>query len=142
MMPWVRIDCASSARRSGRKTRRGCRGFGSIESIGAEEAVSPGTGSGSGREGARVGSRALSPLPSALRGVSTLFMVQDLFRELNVTLRATGAGIVAENGLAEAWRLRQSDAAGNDGSKHLVAEELTQVRRYLAREVGAVVVHR
>src|ERR1035441_765147 len=111
--------------------RRGCRGFGSMESMGTEETVSPGTGSGGGWGGARVGRRALRPLPSALRGASTLFMVQDLFRELDVAFRATGAGIVSENGLTKAWRLREADAAGDNGAEDLVAEKVAKVGRHL-----------
>jgi len=57
-------------------------------------------------------------------------MVQNLFGELDIALSAPGTGIVAENGLAEAWRLREPDASWNDSTENLVAEKLTQIRRY------------
>ena len=70
-----------------------------------------------------------------------LFMVEDLFGELDVAFRAAGAGVVDEDGFAETGRFGQADAARDDGPEDLVAEELAEVGGHLAGEVGAVVVH-
>src|SRR5450432_326001 len=123
MMPLVRMDCASSANRSPWKTLRGCSGLGSMESIGTLSAVSSRAGAG-GVTGGRVGSKAPRPFPSALRVVSVLFMVEDLFCEFDVALCALRAGIVGEDRLSEARCLSQFDAAGDYGLEDLVPEEL------------------
>src|ERR1017187_2130088 len=71
--------------------------------------VGAGTGCG------RVGSSVPRPLPSALRGWSGLFMVQNLFRQLDVAFRAPRAGVIRQDWLAEARRFRQPYAPWNDG---------------------------
>ena len=48
----------------------------------------------------------------------------------------------ARYGHAVAWRFGQADIARNDGFKDLCAEEAAKVGGNLAREGGAVVVHR
>src|SRR5439155_13886288 len=88
--------------------------------------------SSTGRAGGRVGSNAPRPLPSTLRGFSILFMVQDLFCESDITFGALGAGIVADDGLAEAGGLGEPDTAGDYSAEHLIMEELFQVGSDLA----------
>src|SRR5205809_3621423 len=114
MIPLARIDCASSSSRSFCNSLRGCSGLGSMESMAAFEGVSSRTGGG-GATGGRVGSSAPRPLPSARRGFSDLFMIQNLFCEFDVALRAFGTRIVAQDGFAETGRLREPDAAWNHG---------------------------
>src|ERR1035441_8111254 len=142
MMPLARMDCASSDRRSLWNMRRGCSGLGSMLSIGmVSDASSFGAGEGTGWFVGRVGSRALRPLPSALRGFSVLFMVEDLFGQPDIAFGALGAGVVSKNGFAETGRLGQANAAGDDGGEDLVFEELSEIGRDLAGEVRAIVVH-
>ena len=90
---------------------------------------------------ARRGARS-SPLPSTLRGFSVLFMVENLFCELDVAFRAFGAGIVGENRLAETGRLGQANASRNYGFEDLISEELLQIGCDLPGQVGPVVEHR
>src|SRR5512140_988434 len=82
------------------------------------------------------------PLPSALRGLSGLFMVQNLFRQLDVAFRASGTGIVTQDRFAKAGGLRQTDAPWDHGLEELVLEEFLQIRCYLPGEVGSIVEHR
>jgi hypothetical protein len=92
--------------------------------------------------GFRVGRRALTPLPRALRGgFSALLMGEDLFGEFDVTFGSARAGVVGEDRFAETGRLGQADAAWNHRSKNLVPEELLKVGFHLAGQVGAVVEH-
>src|ERR1039457_1799338 len=144
MMPLARIDWASSPRRSGWKTRRGCRGFGSMSVMETGCGFSSRSAAGGWWRGAcvRVGSSVLMPLPSALRGLSGLFMVQNLLRQLDVAFRAPGTGIVAQDRFAEAGGFRQADAAGDHGPEDLVMEEFLQVRGHLTGEIRTVVEHR
>src|SRR5947209_7735096 len=112
-----------------------------MASILAFTGVSSGSGGGTATEG-RLGSRAPSPLPSALRGFSVLFMVQDLFCEFDVALRTFRTRIVAEDRFAETGGFGQPDAAWNDRPKYLVAEEFLEIRSHLAGEVRPVIEHR
>src|SRR5579871_621260 len=116
MMPLARMDCANSSSRSASNVRRGWRGFGSMESMAMVWAFSTGAGVG-GAVGGRVGSSAPSPLPSALRGFSVLFMIEDLFRELDVAFGAFRSGVVAQNRFPKAGSLRQPNASRDDGLK-------------------------
>src|ERR1017187_7316561 len=143
MMPFERIDCASSARRSAWKTRRGCIGFGSMEWMGTVCAAGSVTGSVEAGTGCgRVGSSAPRPLPSALRGLSGLFMIQNLFRQLDVAFRAPRAGVICQDWLAEARRFSKAYAPRNHGLEHQFAEELRQVGGHLPGEVVSVVEQR
>src|SRR5579883_746904 len=150
-MPLALIDCASSASRSAWKTRRGCCGLIWISSTDTVSAVSPGCGlasSGGSATGAaggacvRVESRAFRPLPSTLRGFSLLFMVEDLFRELNIAFSAFRARIVRNDRLSETRSLRQPHATRNHRRKHFGTEEFLQIVRDLPGQVGPVVKHR
>src|SRR6185369_15112947 len=99
------MDCASSSRRSFWKTRRGWRGLASMASIGTvRSAASTATGAGGGAC-VRLPSSVFMPLPSALRGFSVLFMVEDLFGESNVAFGAAGTGVIAQDRLTEAGGL-------------------------------------
>src|SRR5215813_13085352 len=82
-----------------------------------------------GCETCLVGRRAPRPLPSAFRGFScgVLFIIQNLFGELNVALSAAGAGIVHDDRLAKARSLGEPHTTRNDGLKDLVAKELLEV---------------
>src|ERR1035437_10428841 len=140
MMPLLRMDCARSARRSGWKARRGCSGFGSMESMGTVCAEESGAG-GAATACWRVGRSEPRPLPSALRGLSILFMVQDLFGQLDIALRAPRAGIISKDRLAETRCFRQANTSRNDGLEHLVAKKAGEVGGDLTGEVGAVVEH-
>src|SRR5579859_1310861 len=82
--------------------------------------------------GGRVGKSEPRPLPSALRGFSVLFMVQDLFSELDVTLSALRPGIIRQDGLSEAWCFSQANTPRNDCFENVIAEELFQIRGNLA----------
>src|SRR5437763_15152450 len=125
MIPLARIDWAGSSSRFFSNVRRGWSGFGSMRSIGTSVVCSGGVGAaGGGAAGVgRVGSSAPRPLPSALREVSGLFMVQNLFGELNVALGTAGSGVVGQDRLAEAGGLRQANAARNHRLENLVLEE-------------------
>jgi hypothetical protein len=89
----------------------------------------------------RVGRSAPIPLPSALRGCSGLFMVENLFGEFNIAFGPLGSGVIGQDRFAEAGRFREADTAGNDGAEDLVLEEVAEVGCHLARKVGAVVIH-
>src|SRR4051794_19131989 len=98
-MPFARTDCASSLRRSGWNTVRGCRGFRSIRSM--RTCCKPcgsvaGDDSGTSFSTGLAGSSADSPLPNALRLSGPLVMLQDLFRELDVALCAFGTNVVEQ----------------------------------------------
>src|SRR5947207_3031262 len=119
-MPLARMDWASSSRRSRENMRRGWSGLGSIRST-SRNCASSGTildsaavgvaaGAGGGGAWVRLARRALRPLPSTLRGFSALFMIQNLFCELNVAFGAFGAGVVAEDRFAEAGGFREANA--------------------------------
>ena len=88
----------------------------------------------------RAGIRALMPLPSALR-VSGLLMVEDLFCELDVALRAFRAWIIGENRLTETGRFGQANTAGDYGFEDLLSEKLFKVGCNLPRQVCSVVEH-
>lgn len=92
--------------------------------------------------GLRAGRSDPRPLPRTRRMFSGLFTVQDLLCQLNIALGAFGARVVGENRLAEAGRLGEFYAAWNDGFENLVLKEFAKVGGDLAREIGAVVVHR
>src|SRR5688572_19081482 len=107
MMPLDLIDCASSASLSAWKTRRGCSGLGSIESIGTVRAADSSAGCGAAGEAVLRGGRSEPrPLPSTLREVSVLLMVQDLLGKLDITFRALRAGVIGQNRLPEAGGFR------------------------------------
>src|SRR5579862_2528571 len=102
MMPWARIETASSSSLSGWNTVRGCRGLGLIASIGRVFGRGSRAGAGAIAEGTagalgggptwvgRTGKSAERPLPSALRGLSSaLFIGEDLLGEFNIALGAT-----------------------------------------------------
>src|SRR6516164_9004630 len=77
--------------------------------------------------GGRPGRSAPSPLPSTLRGLSTLFMIQNLFCQFDVTFRATRARVVVEYWFSETGSFSEPDASRNDGLKDLMAEEVFQI---------------
>src|SRR5260221_4040147 len=90
----------------------------------------------------RVGRRAESPLPNALRGLSgALFMGQDLLCQLNVALGAARAQIIRKNRLAKAGGLCQSNAARNYGLKDFLLKEFSQILLNLAGLGHPLVVH-
>src|SRR5690349_13381570 len=105
------MDWANSSKRSLWKARRGCKGFGSTESIPMWIAFSSRVGGGV--VGGRVGMREPSPLPSALRGFSSLFMVQNLFGEFDIAFGSPGTRIIPQNRFTEARRFRQANATRN-----------------------------
>jgi len=67
--------------------------------------------------------------------------VENFLCQANIAFCAARAGVIGEDRLAEAGCFGEADAPGNDGRKHSIAEKFSQVRRYLARKVGAVVIH-
>src|SRR5260370_40501017 len=141
------MDCASSARRSSWKMRRGCSGLGLMSSIATLSEDSRGsagvwgTGAGGG-VWVRVGRSAPIPLPSALRGCSVLFMVEDLFGEFNIAFGPLGSGVIGQDGFAKAGRFGQADAAGDDGAEDFILEEFTEIGGHLTGEVRSVIEHR
>src|SRR5215472_11443759 len=129
MIPFARMDWANSSNRSAWNNRRGWSGLGSINSTGMSMVFgSEGEGGGVGRGG----NREPSPLPSALRGFSILFMRQNLFCKLNITLRAARTGIIAQDWLPETGSFRETDAARDYCSKHLITEKSTEIGGDLA----------
>src|SRR5947209_16917856 len=131
------MDCASSASRSLWNIRRGCSGLGSMPSIGTDRETSCATGAG-----ARVGSSVPSPRPSALRELSGLFMVENLFGEFDIAFGAARSRIVSQNRLPEARRFRQPNAPRNHGFEDLVLEKLFQIIRDLSGQICPIVEHR
>jgi hypothetical protein len=102
-----------------------------------------GGGGGGGCEASgRVGSRAPMPLPSALRELSILFMIQNFFCQLDIALGAAGSGIVCQDGFAETRGFREPDTAGNDRFEDLLAKETGEIGSDLPGQVRAVIVHR
>src|SRR6266404_3688433 len=109
-MPFARIDWANSAKRSGWKTERGCKGFGSMRSMlirniptlgcsgGRAGAAAAATGADSTLGAVLVGRSAESPLPNALRGSSELLLIfQYLLCQFHVTFRPFGSHVVLKN---------------------------------------------
>src|SRR5271169_6055193 len=104
MIPFARMESASSWRRSGWNAVRGWRGFGSTRSramrvitsaAGAAGAAAWGAVSGFGA--VRLTRRDVRPLPRALRGLSCpLVILEDLLGQLDVTLRATRPDVIEE----------------------------------------------
>src|ERR1700685_1259362 len=134
MIPLARMDCANSSMRSCWKTRRGCSRLGSISSMGICATSSPRWG-GSAQGGAvgRVGSSALSPLPSALRGLSTfLFILQNLLGEADIALRAARADVIGQDCLPMTGSFSEANTARNNGLEDLFAEEVSEIVGYLA----------
>src|SRR5579884_355518 len=156
MMPFSRIDAASSASPRSSNVTRGCKGFGRIFSIATSRAC-PSLGAGvagavSSRAGAgaaaasgvagfvwRWGSSAESPLPRARR--LSAFICENLLRQLDVCLSAFRAHVIRDHRFTEAWRLGKADAAGYDRLKNVFAKELPQILRHLAHEDGALIIH-
>src|SRR6266436_4654786 len=90
----------------------------------------------------RVGRRAESPLPNALRGLSgALFMGQDLLCQLNVALGAARAQIIRKNRLAKTGSLGKANTPRNYGLKDALLEEFAKILFHLASEVHSLVVH-
>src|SRR5579884_4040173 len=151
MIPFSRMDAASSARARSSKVTRGCRGFGEILSTetrrgcpssvggGATGGTGSAAGSADGATGGRCGRRAESPLPRALR--LSAFIRKNLLRQLNICLRPAGADIVGNHRLPKARRFGQPLAAWDDRFEHVVPEELPEVLCYLAHQDGAFVEH-
>src|ERR1700728_205810 len=103
---------------------------------------SAGADAATGDDAERPGRSAERPLPSTLRCLSVpLFILQNRLRELDIALRASRAGVVHEDRLAVAGRLRQANAAGNYGGQYLVMKEVFEVVRNLPCQVGSLVVH-
>src|ERR1700722_123684 len=138
------MDWASSSIRSVWKIRLGCSGFAAIESIGSCVTSSPARGSSAeDGVGGRVGNRAVSPLPSARRGLSAfLFTCEDLLGETDVAFGAAGADVIGQDSHPVAGRLSQANAPRNNGLEDLVAEEVFEVGCDLAGQICAIVEHR
>src|ERR1700730_11044673 len=127
MMPLARMDWASSASVGCSLDKLRGRGLASMDSMSTCKALAvsrswswPCCGGGEGAgvmTRVRVGSRAPKPLPRALRELSGLFMVQNFFGKLNVTLGAAGPRVIDEDRLAETGGFGQPDAARNDSLK-------------------------
>jgi hypothetical protein len=68
-------------------------------------------------------------------------MGENLLGEFDVAFRSSGADIVSENRFAVAGGLGEANAAGNHGFEDLAWEELPEILRDHASEVGAVIEH-
>src|SRR5262245_49842007 len=141
------MDCANSWSRPCSKTRRGCSGLGSMRSILISTARSActgivGGGTGGSTVAGRVGNSAPSPLPSALRVLSCLFMVDNLFRKLDIALRPFRSGIVRQYGFAETWCLSQAHTSRNNRLEDFVLKELLKICCHLPSQISPVIVHR
>src|SRR5690242_1732485 len=100
-------------------------------------------GAGAAADGSRVGRRAPSPLPKALRGFCCgVVTLENLLRQLNVALRPAGPDVVCQNRFTMARRLDQPNTPGDHCLKYVCPEEFSQVRRDLARKIGPVIEHR
>src|SRR6266702_3839049 len=136
MIPFERMEFASSCIRSGSKTRRGWTGLGSISSmrmlvgvlkVGDECGGFSATTSGLGAN------RAVSPLPKALRGASCgLFIGEYLLGQLDITFRSLGANIIAQDGFSIAGSLGEANVPRDDGSKNLTLEKVPEILSHLA----------
>src|SRR5258708_17858421 len=146
MIPFERMEFASSCIRSGSKTRRGWTGLGSISSmrmlvgvcaVGADCVGLPATTRGLG------GNSAVNPLPKALRGASCgLFIGEYLLGQLDITFGSFGANIIAQDGFPIAGSLGEANIPRDDGPKNLTLEEIPQILSHLPGEGGPVIVHR
>src|ERR1051326_3996849 len=111
-----------------------------MESIGTLRAVSS-RGRAGEAMGGLVGSNAPSPLPRALRVLSVLFMLKNLFCQFDIALGAPRARVIGEDGLAETRRFGQFDTPWNDRFENFVLEKLSEIGGDLAGQVGAVIEH-
>src|ERR1700722_1484110 len=136
MMPFARIEAASSSRRSGRKMVRGWTGFGEIASSGSDNPVGDLSlvndfgGTLAGATGAAVlgGRRAARPLPSGLCVLSLpVLILKYLSCQFKVTLCAPGAGVVHQNWLSVTRSLRQTDTPRDDRGQNVVLKEVPQI---------------
>src|SRR6266566_87836 len=145
MIPFARMEFASSCIRSGSKTRRGWTGLGSISSmrtlvgvcgVGNDCVWLSATTSGLG------GNRAVNPLPKALRGASCgLFIGEHLLGQLDITFGSLGAKIIAQDGFAIAGSFGEANIPRDYGSKNLTLEEIPQILSHLPGEGGSIVEH-
>src|SRR5579885_1419938 len=117
-------------------------GLGSIWRIGRRFGVVKGFASGTATFPARVGSRADSPLPRALRCLSVpVFMFQDLLGELDIAFRTSGTRIVNQNWLAVTRRLSELYAPRDDRCEDITRKELLEIVGDLPGQVGPIIVH-
>jgi len=102
-----------------------------------------GAAAAAGDEAERAGKRAERPLPSTLRCLSVaLLILENLLGQFYVAFGTPRSGVVHEDRLSEAGGLGQANTAGNYGMKNFVLEEVPEVVRDLARQIGPFVVHR
>src|SRR5271170_3547782 len=100
-------------------------GLGWIDSIGrkfGKDSGASGEGGGTALTLDRPGGkRADSPLPSALRCLSTpVFIVKNLLRQSHIALGTPRSRIIGENGLPVARGFRKADTARYHCGEHLV----------------------
>src|SRR5262245_8481766 len=132
MIPFARIEAANSSSPSALKEVRGCIGLGWINPSGnvtgfaaPAGVVAGAVATAAGPVGPRPGRSAESPLPSALRGLSSaLFIRHNLLREFDIALRSPRTGVIHENWFAVAGRFRQPDTPGDHRCKYLIRKEI------------------
>src|SRR5579872_2721995 len=131
MIPFARIEAASSSSPSELKDVRGCMGLGwikpsgSIPGLVAIDVVAGAVAAAVGPGWPRPGRRAERPLPSALRGLSSaLFIRHNLLRKLDIALRSPRAGVVHQDRFTVTRRFGQPDATRNNRCKYLIRKEI------------------
>src|SRR3989441_9081551 len=128
MTPDALIERASSARATTSNVFRGCRGLGSIWSIGISVCVSPAVGA-SPRSASR-------PRPSP-----RLFMPQNLLCQLEIGDGPIGSHIVQHDRTPMTGRLAQADVAWDDGLEDIPRAIPVDFVTDLQREARATIKH-
>src|SRR5579872_7290974 len=148
MIPFARIEAASSSSPSELKDVRGCMGLGwikpsgSIPGLVAIDVVAGAVAAAVGPGWPRPERRAERPLPSALRGLSSaLFICHNLLREFDIALGSPRPRVVHQDRLAVAGRFSEADTPRDYRCKYLIRKELLQVFCYLPRQICAFIVH-
>src|SRR5439155_9136521 len=78
-----------------------------------------------------------SPRPSAFLGIGN-----DLPGEMHVALCPLAMNIVIDDWFSKTWRFGKPHIARNNTLENLRSKETAQIRGYLLRKRGAVVIHR
>src|SRR5689334_21002502 len=148
MIPFARMDAASSSSPSALKEVRGCIGLGWIKPRGnVPGPVAAGVEAGAvaaavGPGWPRPGRRAERPLPSALRGLSSALLIShDLLSKFYIALGSPRTRVVHQYRLTVAGRFRQPDTARDNRRKYLIRKEIPQIIRHLPGQIRPLVIH-
>src|ERR1700680_3892542 len=133
MIPFSRIEAATSSSFPLVKVFRGWLRFGLISSIGQEKNLFPSSSA--------PGSRAAIPLPRPVILAIFTLPANDFLRQLQIACRPPGRDVVQDDRLAVARGLGEADISRNDHGKGFLREMGADLLAHLAREVVARVVH-